>query len=152
MMTFQQLSTLIKQGYTEDQIKQLNAIFSPEDGGGTAPQYGSAPAPTTDTAPSPSPAPAPDNPQSSPAPGTNSPSQQTAPTQEPHGGTAPQYGPETQQRGGTAPQTQQQPESETQKMLKEMLGLMRNGAINTLQQPTTQQVTTESILAKVLEP
>lgn len=122
MMTFQQLSTLIKMGYNEDQIKQLNAIFSAEP----------SPSPTTNPNPSPAPAPAPDNPQSSPAPGTNPPSQQTAPTQE--------------------PQTQQQPESETQKMLKEMLGLMRNGAINSIQQPTTQQVTTESILAKVLEP
>lgn len=136
MITFQQLSTLIKQGYNEDQIKQLNAIFSPEDG------QNPSPSPSPNPAPSPAPAPAPDNPQTSPAPGTNPPSQQTAPTQEP----------QTQQRGGTAPQYGPVPESETQKMLKEMLGLMRNGAINSIQQPTTQQVTTESILAKVLEP
>lgn len=124
MMTFQQLSTLIKQGYTEDQIKQLNAIFSPEES--------PSPAPIPNPAPSPAPAPAPDNPQTQPAPGTNPPSPAPTPA--------------------TESQPQQQPESETQKMLKEMLGLMRNGAINSIQQPTTPQVTTESILAKVLEP
>lgn len=43
-------------------------------------------------------------------------------------------------------------ESETVKMLKEMLGLMQKGAINNMQitQPKTQ--TSEQILASVLEP
>ena len=43
-------------------------------------------------------------------------------------------------------------ESETVKMLKEMLGLMQKGAINNMQikQPETQ--TAEQILASVLEP
>ena len=120
MITFQQMATLIKHGYNEDQIKQINAIFSPD--------HDPAPAPITPPNPAPAPAPAPEKPETQPAPGT----------------AAPEPQPEQQ------PQTQQ--ESETQKMLREMLGIMRTGAINTMQQPTTQPVTTESILAKVLEP
>ena len=121
MITFQQMATLIKQGYNEDQIKQINAIFSPDH---EAPN----PAPTPNPIPTPAPAPAPENPPTQPAPGTAP--QPQAPT----------------------PEQQPESESETQKMLREMLGIMRTGAINTMQQPTTKPVTTESILAKVLEP
>lgn len=123
MITFQQMATLIKQGYNEEQIKQINAIFSP-DQEGTTPN----PEPIPNPNPAPAPAPAPENPPTQPAPGTAP--QPQAPT----------------------PEQQPESESETQKMLREMLGIMRTGAINTMQQPTNKPVTTESILAKVLEP
>lgn len=125
MITFQQMATLIKQGYNEDQIKQINAIFSPDQDGPTP-----NPEPITTPNPAPAPAPATEKPETQPAPGTAAPEPQTQPP--------------------TQPEPQQ--ESETQKMLREMLGIMRTGAINTMQQPTNKPVTTESILAKVLEP
>ena len=123
MITFQQMATLIKQGYNEDQIKQINAIFSPDH---EAPN----PTPTPNPNPAPAPAPAPEKPETQPAPGTSPQPQAPTPEQQP----------------------ESESESETQKMLREMLGIMRTGAINSMQQPTNKPVTTESILAKVLEP
>jgi len=121
MMTFQQLSALIKAGCTEDQIKTINTIFE-------TPAPTPAPEPTPAAAPTPAPTPTP-TPAPTPAP-------------------APSPSPTEQDKTETNP-----PESETEKMLKEMLGLMKKGNINGMQAPTPDpNADIDKILATVLEP
>lgn len=126
MLNFEQFTALVKVGCTEEQIKTINNLFSPEPApsapadAGTIPNPNPNPNPPADPPANPAPRPADVNPNTdiNPNPNTNP----------------------------------NPAESETVKMLKEMLGLMQKGAINNIQikQPETQ--TAEQILASVLEP
>lgn len=128
MISFHNITSLLKQGFTEEQIQKIDSVFS---GSPTAP----APA---DPDPKPAPAPNPD-PDPDPAPPKDTPAKATDPAPLP---------PEPQPQ----PQPQVKEESETEKMLKEMLGIMRRGNINQMQVNTPTAETAEQILAKVLNP
>lgn len=131
MLNFEQFTALVKAGCNEEQIKVINNLFSGEP----AP----APAnPNPNPTPNPNP-PAPVNPEPAPRPADVNPNPNPNPNPKP---TAP----------ANAATNNAPAESETVKMLKEMLGLMQKGAINNIQikQPETQ--TAEQILASVLEP
>lgn len=126
-MTFEQLSTLIKNGYTESQIKELYTIFNaPED----KPQTKTDPPTITNPAPQP---------------------KETKTDTNTETGTNTNTGTNTET--GTNTKTENPPqESETVALLKEMLGLVRKGNINTMQNETKTQETADQILAKVLNP
>ena len=111
-MTFDQLSSLIKSGYTQDQIKELYSIF----GNG-------------EPSPTPTPNPNPDKPD--PAPND--------PTPTPN--------PENKPQPADPPA-----ETETTKMLKEIIGMMQKGNINGLQNNLPKPESVEDILAKVINP
>ena len=124
-MTFEQLTELVKCGFTADQIKAVYTVFNPQKpGGNPAPSMAAetSPVQTPAGAPAPTPAPAP-----APAP---------APTPAP----SPEPGPAG--------------ESETQKMLKEMLGIMQKGFTQTVAAPSAQapQSAEDILLAAVLNP
>lgn len=134
MMSFHNIATLIQQGFTEDQIQKIDAVFSASQ---AAPAPAKAdPKPSPAPAPDPAPDPAPTDPKPAPA-DANSPGR-------------PQTQPDPEQQK----ETQQKPaeESETQKMLREMLGIMQKGFINNMQMNTPAAETAEQILAKVINP
>lgn len=122
-MTFNQMAALIKSGYTESQIKELYTIFTDPS---------PAPAPATPVEPTPAPAP---EPTTSPAP-TPAPAPTPTPT-----ASAPRQDTDTK----TAE------ESETVKLLREMLGLIQTNNINSIgHNGGKEEETAESILAKIL--
>ena len=106
-MNFDQFASLIRAGYNEAQITEINRIM------GTA-AHAAEPV-----------SPAPD-----PMPVNNVPAPATEPEVKPA----------------------EKQESETQQMLREMLGLMRKGNINQVQTPGQPEETAEQIIAKVLNP
>ena len=114
-MNFDQFASLIRAGYNEAQITEINRIM------GTAAHAAEPVSPSPD----PSPVPAPD-----PMPVNNVPAPATEPEVKPA----------------------EKQESETQQMLREMLGLMRKGNINQVQTPGQPEETAEQIIAKVLNP
>lgn len=123
-MEMQQLRQLIEAGLTDEQIKNVFKIMSPSAGAGTNPD----PKP----APSPDPKPDPDALKNVPADASKNEQPPAAKTDiKPDAETA---------------------ENETQKMIKEMLGIMQKGYINTLQQNTQKTQTAEEIIASVLNP
>lgn len=132
MLSFHNIAALIKDGFSEEQIQKIDAVFS-------ASQAAPAPAkadPKPSPAPAPDPAPAPTDPKPAPA-DANSPDR-------------PQTQPDPEQQKET--QQKQTEESETQKMLREMLGIMQKGFINNMQMVTPAAETAEQILAKVINP
>lgn len=107
MFTFDQFAALIKAGYTQNQIMELNKIMEPN-----TPVPAPAPAVAEPSpAPAPVPNPAPATPDLTPADATPAAPQQAAAT-----------------TPGTAPAA----ESETVTLLKEMLGIIQKGNINTI--------------------
>lgn len=122
MITFDQLTELIKAGCTQDQIKLINRMMDGTEK--TEPIPSRDPAPEVKTDPKPEPAPTNKDPDPTPKPDPEKPTD--------------------------APSTAE--ESETVKMLKEMLGIMQKGALNTLQQNQPKTQTAEQILASVLTP
>ena len=133
-MSFHNIATLIKEGFTEEQIQKIDAVFSASQAAPAAAKPD--PKPTPSPAPSPAPTPAPTDPKPAPA-DANSPGR-------------PQTQPDPEQQKET--QQKQAEESETQKMLKEMLGIMQKGFVNNMQMPTPTEETAEQILAKVINP
>lgn len=130
-MNFDQLSALIRSGYTEDQIKQIYTIMDPNGYMKQDPKPSPDPVPTTPPNTTPAPAPAP-----SPAP-----SPDPVPT-------APAAPPPVDGNTGVKAE-----ESETQKMIREMLGIMQKGFVNNLQQNGQKnEPTAEQILASVIAP
>jgi hypothetical protein len=134
MITFDQLTELIKAGCTQDQIQLINRMMD-----GTEKPTAPAGA-ATNTDPSPDPAPnAKTDPKPEPAPANPDANKDPSPAPDP-----------------TPDPTKSDPapaeESETVKMLKEMLGIMQKGALNTLQQNQPEKQSAEQILASVLNP
>lgn len=142
MITFDQLSALIKAGYTQEQITTINSIMS-------QPQNATAPATAApNPSPTPSPTPTPNNPVSFPAPATatiHAPVPVPAAPQATDSGTAPKT--DTVVDGG------KNNESETLGLLKEMLGLMQKGNINGIStQELPKPADGAQILAEILNP
>lgn len=140
MITFDQLSALIKAGYTQEQITTINSIMS-------QPQNATAPATAApNPSPTPSPTPTPNNPLSFPAPATvPAPVPVPAAPQDADSGTAPKT--DTVVDGG------KNNESETLGLLKEMLGLMQKGNINGIStQELPKPADGAQILAEILNP
>lgn len=135
-MTFEQLSALIQAGYTEKQIREINNLFSASPAAATAPSPDPSPALTPDPVPTPAPpaAPGPGSPATSPDTSTSQVNSVVKDTKQP------------------APAENTVNLSETQDMLREMLGIMQKGFTNTLTQKTPESEPIETILAKVLEP
>lgn len=134
MITFDQFSELIKAGCNEEQIKIINRMMDGSQNPNTDPSPD--PAPDAKTDPKPEPAKPDENKDPSPAPD---------PSAHADASTNP-----TPEKPTDAPTPAE--ESETVKMLKEMLGLMQKGALNTLQQKTPENQSAEQILASVLNP
>ena len=126
MITFDQLTELIKAGCTQDQIQLINRMMDGSQNPNTDPSPDPSPDATTD----PKPEPAPTNPDANKDP---------SPSPDP-----------TPEKPTDAPTPAD--ESETVKMLKEMLGIMQKGALNNLQQNQPKTQTAEQILASVLNP
>ena len=126
MITFDQLTELIKAGCTQDQIQLINRMMD----GSQKPNTDPSPDPAPDAKTDPKPEPAPTNPDANKDP---------SPAPDP-----------TPEKPTDAPAPAE--ESETVKMLKEMLGIMQKGALNTLQQNQPKTQTAEQILASVLNP
>lgn len=126
MITFDQLTELIKAGCTQDQIQLINRMMDGSEKPKTDPEPTQSPETKTD----PKPEPAPTNKNQDPTP-----SPDPDPTPDPA-------------KSDPAPAE----ESETVKMLKEMLGIMQKGALNTLQQNQPEKQSAEQILASVLNP
>lgn len=107
-MNFEQIASLIKEGYTQEQIIRINTILS-------------------------APAPAEKKPETKPNTGTDT-------------------GTDT---GMKKPEEQTAPaENETQKMLKEMMGLMQKTLVNNLGTPGGKETDTaeQALIAAVLNP
>lgn len=122
MITFEQLTELIKAGCTQDQIQLINRMMD----GTEKPE----PTPSQDAKTDPKPEPAKKDPDPTPSPD-------------------PKPDPDPEKPTDAPPAAE---ESETIKMLKEMLGIMQKGAINNLQQNQPKTQTAEQILASVLNP
>lgn len=130
-MNFEQLAGLIKAGFNEEQIKNIGSIM----GTGTSTNTGTntpTPAPTTTALPTPTVTPAP----------TSAP--ETPPTTPPASAPATTTPP--------AQSTDKAGESETVTLLKEMLGLIQKGNINTVGTGGTTQETGVDVLAEILNP
>ena len=126
MLNFDQFSELIKAGCTQDQIQLINRMMD----GTEKPKTDPSPDPALEVKTDPKPEPAPTNPDTNKDP-------KPAPKPDPD-----------PIKSEPAPAD----ESETVKMLKEMLGIMQKGALNTLQQNQPKTQTAEQILASVLNP
>lgn len=126
MITFDQLTELIKAGCTQDQIQIINRMMD----GSQKPNTDHSPDPAEDVKTDPKPEPEPTNPDANKDP---------SPAPDP-----------TPEKPTDAPAPAE--ESETVKMLKEMLGIMQKGALNTLQQNQPEKQSAEQILASVLNP
>lgn len=107
-MNFEQIASLIKEGYTQEQIIRINSILG---------------------------APAPADPKPETKPAANTDTGTDTNTKKPEEQTAPA-------------------ETETQKMLKEMLGLMQKGFVNNLGTSGGKETDTaeQALIAAVLNP
>lgn len=112
-MNFEQLSSLIKAGFNEEQIRNIGTIMGTGTGTNT-----NAPTPTPTLTPTPTPTPT-DTPTDKPT---------DPPTPEPKA------------------------ESETVTLLREMLGLIQRGNINTVGTGTIPEQTGADVLAEILNP
>lgn len=128
-MNFEQLSGLIKAGFTEEQIRNIGTIM----GTGTG---------TNTNTPTPTPTPTP----------TATPTPTDKPTDNPT--TTPADKPGESTDGGTQTSAAQSPkaESETVTLLKEMLGLIQKGNINGVGTGTIPEQTGADVLAEILNP
>lgn len=137
-MTFEQLSALIHAGYNEQQIRELNNLFSATPATAPTPEPAPAPVPTPTPAPPPAPAaaPGPGSPAASPDMSASkvNPAETIVDTKQ------------------SAPAGSADSLSETQDMLREMLGIMQKGFTNSMQLKQPESEPIETILAKVLEP
>lgn len=130
-MNFEQLAGLIKAGFNEEQIKNIGSIM----GTGTSTNTGTntptpTPAPTTTALQTPTVTPAPTS------------TKETPPTTPPASTTPPAESSGTDKAG----------ESETVTLLKEMLGLIQKGNINTVGTGAAAQETGVDVLAEILNP
>ena len=140
-MNFDQLANLIKAGFNEEQIRSIGSIMDTGTNTGT-----NTPAPTSTALPTPTVTPAPTSTQKTP-PATGgtlaSAAQSTTPPAESGG---------TDKASGTLTSAAQSGESETVTLLKEMLGLIQKGNINTVGTGAASQETGVDVLAEILNP
>lgn len=140
-MNFEQLSGLIKAGFNEEQIRSIGSIMG--TGTNTSTNTGTntnTPAPTMTALPTPTVTPAPTSaPEIPPA---------TPPASTP-GGTLASA---AQSTTPPAQSTDKAGESETVTLLKEMLGLIQKGNINTIGTGGNTQETGVDVLAEILNP
>ena len=140
-MNFDQLANLIKAGFNEEQIRSIGSIM--DTGTNTSTNTGTntntpTPAPTTTALPTPTVTPAPATaPETKPAtrPATSAPESSG-----------------TDKASGTLTSAAQSGESETVTLLKEMLGLIQKGNINTVGTGAASQETGVDVLAEILNP
>ena len=130
-MNFDQLAGLIKAGFNEEQIKNIGSIM--DTGTNTGTKTGTntntpTPAPTTTALPTPTVTPAPTSTKETPP--ASAPATTTPPAQS----------------------TDKAGESETVTLLKEMLGLIQKGNINTVGTGAAAQETGVDVLAEILNP
>ena len=130
-MNFEQLSGLIKAGFNEEQIRSIGSIM--DTGTNTGTKTGTntntpTPAPTTTALPTPTVTPAPTSTKETPP--ASAPATTTPPAQS----------------------TDKAGESETVTLLKEMLGLIQKGNINTVGTGAAAQETGVDVLAEILNP
>lgn len=138
-MNFNQLANLIKAGFNEEQIRSIGSIMDTGTSTNTGTNTGTntnTPAPTTTALQTPPVTPAPtSDPATPPATGGTlaSAAQSTTPPAE---------------SGGT----DKAGESETVTLLKEMLGIIQKGNINTVGTGAAAQETGADVLAEILNP
>lgn len=142
-MNFDQLANLIKAGFNEEQIRSIGSIM--DTGTNTSTNTGTntgtnTPAPTTTALPTPTVTPAAGGTLTSAAKSTSAP--ETPPASAPATTTPPAESGGTDKAG----------ESETVTLLKEMLGLIQKGNINTVGTGATTQETGVDVLAEILNP
>ena len=142
-MNFNQLANLIKAGFNEEQIRSIGSIMDTGTSTNTGTNTGTntnTPAPTTTALQTPPVTPAPGGTLTSAALSTSDPATPPA--------TPPASTPAT---GGTE-STDKAGESETVTLLKEMLGLIQKGNINTVGTGAAAQETGVDVLAEILNP
>lgn len=156
-MNFDQLAGLIKAGFNEEQIRSIGAVI---DGGtltgaaqSTGTNTGTGTGTNTNTG---TPTPTATNPPTLPSVTPSEPAAPSTPAASPleSGGTG-TNAESTGGNGGTlasAAQSAQTAESETVSLLKEMMGLIRTGNINTLGGGASVQPTGADVLAEILNP
>ena len=129
-MKFDTIISLVKEGYTEEQIRQIEKIMDGEGGTKTSP------------APAPAPAPTPEKPVDT----DKTPAPAATPKDKPQAGTA-------KPDANTADINKE--ESETVTLLREMLGLIQKGNINNLSQSMdkpSEQMDGAAVLASIINP
>ena len=148
-MNFDQLANLIKAGFNEEQIRSIGSIMDTGTSTNTGTNTGTntnTPAPTTTALPTPTVTPAPGGTLPSAAPSTTPPATPPATT------TPPAESGGTDKKGGTLTSAALSGESETVTLLKEMLGIIQKGNINTVGTGTAAQETGVDVLAEILNP
>ena len=150
-MNFNQLANLIKAGFNEEQIRSIGSIMDTGTSTNTGTNTGTntnTPAPTTTALQTPPVTPAPtSDPATPPATGGTLASAAQSTT----GGTlasAAQSTTPPAESGGT----DKAGESETVTLLKEMLGIIQKGNINTVGTGAAAQETGADVLAEILNP
>lgn len=134
-MKFEQLAGLIKAGFNEEQIRNIGSIMDTGTNTGTG----------TNT-PTPTPTPT--------TTALQTPTVTPAPTDKP-GGTLPsadQSATPPAEKGPESGTINQNPETETVTLLKEMLGLIRKGNISGMGGGALDQPTGADVLAEILNP
>ena len=132
-MKFDQLAGLIKAGFNEEQIRSIGAIMDTGTGTNTGTNTGTpTPTPTGTALPTPTVTPAPATP--------------STPAESPH--ESGDTGTNANSTAGTAGNV----ESETVSLLKEMLGIIQKGNINSVGTGAAAQETGVDVLAEILNP
>ena len=152
MFTFNHFASLIKAGYTEDQIKDLYRIFGTDTPATPNPTTAANTQTQTQNQNTAAPATATTNPNTTPST-TPFTTPNPAPTVS-TSATATARSPETEtdvKKNVNTAGTVDTETSETKQMLAEMLGLMRRGYINQ-SGPDVKKETAESVLATILSP
>lgn len=144
-MNFDQLAGLIKAGFNEEQIRNIGAVIDGDTLTGAAQSTGTNTGTGTGTNTG-TPTPTATNPPTPPSVTPSEPAAPSTPAASPleSGGT----GTNAESTGGAA----QTAESETVSLLKEMMGLIRTGNINTLGGGALVQPTGADVLAEILNP
>ena len=154
-MNFDQLAGLIKAGFNEEQIRNIGAVMDTGTGTGTnTPTETNTGTPTGTNTPTPTPTGA--APSVPPSVTPAAPVTPSTPAASPLGsGDTGTNAQSTGGNGGTlasAAQSAGNAESETVSLLKEMMGLIRTGNINTLGGGALVQPTGADVLAEILNP
>lgn len=136
-MKFDQLAGLIKAGFNEDQIRSIGAIMD----AGTGTNTGTNTDTNTET-----PTPTPATPS---APNSVTPSAPAAPSTPAE---SPRESGDTGTNANSTAGTAGNAESETVSLLKEMLGIIQKGNINSVGTGTAAQETGVDVLAEILNP
>lgn len=140
-MNFDQLANLIKAGFNEEQIRSIGSIMDTGTGTGTN-------TPTNTPTPTPTPT-------ATPTPAAPSGSNSVTPPAQATPSTPAASRPESGDTGTTANSTgasATNAESETVTLLKEMLGLIQKGNINTVGAGALPEQTGADVLAEILNP